>query len=193
VKAIFFYLLVLQASACIGQNVLEWDGVYQLQLSDFQSKETQIGNTNVYSLNANVGIGFSFYMSNYEFMFTKNFNSKVSNTFTRAPSTLIAPDLDIADDLVNFARYEFDLCELYARRFRRDIFENKGTFSAINFLQPLYDSQQRQMNERLSSAMKATDLGRNKAVLNVLHDQVLKEIQELTDYCKTCKPPKKKK
>jgi hypothetical protein len=45
-----------------------------LQLSDFQSKGKQVGGTTVMQTASSLQFGFQ--MSNVEFMFTKNFNSK---------------------------------------------------------------------------------------------------------------------
>ena len=188
---IILYLLVTTFS--FSQNEINWDEKYQLQLSDFQSKASQIGNVNVYSLHSSVGIDFSFYMSNIEFLFTKNFNSKVNNVFKRNSASLVAPDDLIAKDLINFAQYEFDLSELYARKFRKKIYEEKGAFSNSSFFKPFYDEIQKEFSERDTNAGKITDLGRKKDKLKSLHDEVINEIQNLADFCKECKPPKKKK
>jgi hypothetical protein len=176
-----------------AQSSLDWDGNYQLQLSDFQSASTQIGSVNMYSLHTASGIDFSFAMSNAEFMFTKNFNTKVNCSFKRDAASLIAPDSSFAMDLVNFARYEFDLSELYARKLRKRLYEEKGAFSNINFFKPVYDDIQKELIERHALAGKQTELGRNKEKLNELRLEVLKEIETLSDFCKICKPPKKKK
>ena len=36
-------------------------------------------------------------------------------------------------------------------------------------------------------------MGRNAELLNQERENIRNEIDELADYCKTCKPPKKKK
>jgi hypothetical protein len=134
------YLLgfvILSFSTAKAQNMIDWDGVYEIQLSDFQSPSTEIGNESMISLNTGSHIDFSFYMSNAEFMFTNNFNPKVGCTFKREAAMLVAPDSGFAMKLVNFARYEFDLAELYARKFRQQLYLNKGVFSNVSFFQPL--------------------------------------------------------
>jgi hypothetical protein len=185
-----FILLTFLTNA---QNTIDWNGNYQLQLSDFQSPATQIGNVSMYSLHTASIIDFTYAMTNAEFMFTKNFNSKVSCAFNRDAASLIAPDTATAYDLVNFARYEFDLSELYARKLRKSIYEEKGAFSDASFFKPLFDENQKELNERDAIAGKECDLGRNKEILEKLHQQVLYEVGQLSDFCKECKPPKKKK
>jgi len=187
--SIIFLFIAVQINA---QNNIEWDGKYQIQLSDFKSKATQIGNVSSNIIQTASGLNFSIQMSNVEFVFTKNFNSKVSSTFKQESASIIATDTITAERMVKFAQYEFDLSELYARKLRKDLYGNKGTFSDISFLQPLYDAIQKEYVEEHGEASKNTNLGQKKDILIKLNDDVLIRIQELSDFCKTCKPPKKK-
>lgn len=190
ILVIIFLLLSLLAGA---QNAIDWDGKYQLQLSDFQSPATQIGGGSHYSLYNGASFDFSYSMSRAEFVFTKNFNSKVNCSFKRDAAAIVAPDHSIAEDLLNYARFGFDLSELYARKLRKRLYEEKGAFSNASFFQPVYAEVNKECIKRNTLAGKATDLGRNKEKLHELHQEVLNEIIELGDFCKTCKPPKKKK
>lgn len=192
-KALYISLLLTVAISANAQNIIEWDGKYQLQLNDFQVSTTQLSGTSLISLMAGCSIDFSFYMSNVEFMFTKNFNSKVNCTFNKKASALVAPDSLLANRLLALARYDFDLTELYTRKFRKKIYEEKGAFSNVSFLKPLYDAIQQEYVERNTLAVKETDLGRNSELLATLHQKVLTEIEQLSDFCKTCKLKKYKK
>jgi hypothetical protein len=192
-KALILFLLI-QVLTINAQNSIEWDGIYQLQLSDFQSKATQIGSeVAVTSINTASSLDFAFMMNNVEFMFTKNFNSKVNCSFQRDAAYLIAPDTITANKLLDFARYEFDLSELYARKLRKEIYEQKGTFSDVSFLKVMYDQIQKQYTEEHATAAKNTNLGLETAKLTALQIEVTKQIQNYPDFCKSCKPPKKKK
>lgn len=192
-KAIVFFLLI-QVLTTNAQNSIEWDGIYELQLSDFQSEATQIGSdVTITSIHTASSLDFGFMMSNIEFMFTKNFNSKVNCFFQRDAGSLIAPDTITANKLLNFARYEFDLSELYARKLRKEIYEQKGTFSDVSFLKIIYDQIQKKYTEEHAMAAKNTNLGLETAKLTALHTEVLKQIENYPDFCKSCKPPKKKK
>jgi hypothetical protein len=193
VKNALFGTLLLYTIMCNAQNVIDWDPNFKLQLSDFQASTTEIGDVSIYSLHSSARMDFSFSMSNYEFMFTKNFNSKVNCTFTRDAASLIAPDEEAAESLVKFAQYEFDLSELYARKFRKKLFEGKGAFSSASFFQPIYNDLQKEFVERHAKAAKETDIGRNEARLAEIHFEVLREVDELSEFCKTCRPAKRKK
>ena len=175
-----------------GQNSIDWDGKYQLQFSDFQSTTTKIGHVAIYSLNTGAYIDFLFHMSNVEFILTKNFNSKVNCSFKRNAASLVAPDSSTALNLLELARYDFDLSELYARKFRKKMYEEKNAFSDISFYKPIYDEIQKEFTERSTIASSDTDLGKNREKLQGLHKEVLIEIEQLSDFCKYCKPPKKR-
>jgi hypothetical protein len=175
-----------------AQNVIEWDKDYKILLSDFESSSTQIGGTNVYSLFSGSKIDFSFYMSSIEFIFTKNFNSKVNCSFNKTFASLVAPDSSNAFNLLYFSRYDFDLSELYARKFRKRLFEEKGAFSDVSFFKPVFDEIQKEYVERNAKASTNTELGKNRVKLNELHQEVLKELDLLSDFCKLCKPKKSK-
>lgn len=190
----FFLLALLFFTTFIyGQNMIEWSKDYKLQLSDFKSPSTQIGSVDLYSLHIPTYLDFSFHMTNAEFMFTKNFNSKVICSFNRDAASLVASDSLNALDLLNFARFDFDLAELYARKLRKKLYEEKGVFSNINFFRPVYNQIQNEYITRHTNAAKTTDLGRNKEKLIELHKEVVQEIEQLPDFCKECKPSKRKK
>jgi hypothetical protein len=193
-KSIWIAIFVLTFSSAFSQSVIDWKPGYQLQLTDFQSPETgineQLTSSTIFS---GCKMEFGFQMSGGEFMFTRNFNSKAKTTFNRNAAVITAPDSVTAEQLVAFARFNFDLTELYTRKFRREMYEKKGAFSDFNFFQPIFNELQEELNAESARVSKATDLGRNAAVLAQEHERVLSEIDALSDFCFECKPPMKRK
>lgn len=190
------YLLIAVGLFCTftasAQAILEWNSDYKLTLEDFNSVEIEPSST-LYSLTSPAGLDFSFYMTNYEFMFTKNFNSKVRCVFNTELAHITSPNEEISESLLAFAQYHFDLAELYTRKFRKEIFENKGAFSSVEFFQPIYTEINKELAARHSQAGKLTEYGIREAELQKLHLEVMEEIEALASFCKTCKPPKVKK
>ena len=190
------YLLLAVAVFCSftvsSQSILEWDPDYKLSLQDFNSVEIDPSST-LYSLTSPAGLDFSFYMTNYEFMFTKNFNSKVRCVFNTELAHITSPNEEISESLLAFAQYHFDLAELYTRKFRKEIFENKGAFSSVEFFQPIYTDINKEFATRHSQAGKLTEYGIKEAELHRLHLEVMEGIAALSDFCKSCPPPKVKK
>jgi hypothetical protein len=191
-----FLALLLSSFISVGfsQSIIEWTAEYELSLSDFQSPQTEINpNLKNYTIYSGASMDFSFHMSNAEFMFTKNFNSKVKTTFKQKSAVITAPDTLMAEQLISFGQYGFDLTELYARKFRREMYEKKGAFSNVSFFQPIFDKLQEEMNAESARVLKLSQLGKERAILAKEHQKVVLEIETLSDFCFECKPPKKKK
>ncbi len=193
-KFILTLTLILMCFFGFGQSVITWSSDYELKLSDFQSPQTEINKKlSSYSIFSGINLDFAFDMSAYKFIVTKNFNDKVKTTFNKNAAIITASDSIIANFLVKFVQYNFDLTELYARKFRKELYEKKGAFSSTNFFKPIFEKLQEEMNLESSRVLKATDLGKNEELLALEHDKVLLEIQTYSDYCLKCKPPKNRR
>ncbi|WP_159466912.1 hypothetical protein [Dyadobacter sp. 3J3] len=188
---VYLFAYLLSITFATSQNVIEWNSEYQLQDSDFQASR-HIGGGNI-SVYAACSVGFGYQMNGYQFMFTKNFNSKVNTTFTKNASYIIAADTITRNKLLNFARAEFDLSELFARKFRQLMFEKKNAFSDPNFYQKLYEQIQTEMVARNSQLSLDTNAGLADLRLKEQHEKIRAEIDALAEFCKECKPKKKKK
>lgn len=193
-KTIILLLSVLIGGSVHCQTAIEWTPHYELTLADFQSPSSEIDPelTSTF-IQSGAQMEFAFQMSSYEFMFTKNFNSRVKTVFYKNMAAIVAPDSSNINPLLTSAQFNFDLTELYSRKFRKELHAQKGTFSDISFFQPIYDELQAELSARNARAMKESDLGRKQEVLQQEHQKVLDEISLLSDYCKDCKPPKRKK
>ena len=193
-KTVLTLTFLLTLSKTFSQSTLEWRSEYQLILADFQSPQTEIdSNLTTYAIYSGSNVDFSYQMSSYELMFTKNFNSKVKATFNRKAAVISAPDSIVANQMVKFGQYTFDLAELFARKFRKKIYEEKGSFSDASFFLKIFDVLQDEMNAENARVSKLTDLGRKEELLMQEQQQIISEINGLSDFCLECKPPKKKK
>lgn len=174
----------------ISQNEIAWDGIYQLNLKDIKSSSTQIGNTNINSVFIQNSMSFEFQMSNFEFMITKNFNKKVKNVFRSDLDYILATDTATAIELVSFSRFIFDLNELYSRKLRKKLYEEKNAFSDTKFFKPIFDEISKELSEKGMNASKETNFGLQKEKLKKMHLDVLAEIQTYSNFCFNCKPKK---
>ncbi|MDF4204684.1 hypothetical protein PXD56_17065 [Maribacter sp. SA7] len=194
-KNIFLVLIIaFSSSFAIAQEPIVWNPDYELQLSDYQSPESEINPAlTSYSIYSGSKIDFSFNMNSVSFMFTKNFNSKVKAIFQKNLAVLVAPDSLTANQLLQFGRYDFDLVELYSRKIRKKIYEEKGAFSDSSLFQPIFNELQKEMNTVSAQVFKATDFGKDAELLQKEHNKVIDEINTLSDFCMTCKPKKNRK
>ncbi|MGB3144181.1 MAG: hypothetical protein WBB24_08730 [Maribacter sp.] len=192
-----FNLLYLTFLLCIGvgiaqETIVDWSPDTSLKLEDFKSPQTKINDRlNSIFLQSGVQIDMAFQMSNITFMFTKNFNSKITCSFHKDAASLMAPDSVKAQQLVRLTQFDFDLSELYTRKIRKQLYENKKAFSNVSFFQPYFDKMIAERNQVSSETYEASDFGNDSNYLEEKHAQVKREIQQLKDYCKECKPSKK--
>ncbi|APQ16589.1 hypothetical protein [Maribacter hydrothermalis] len=193
-KYSFFLFILFSGSFIFGQEPIEWNSDFILQVEDYQSPESEINSElTFYSIYSGAKIDLSFNMNSVSFMFTKNFNDKVKAVFQKKLAVLIAPDSITAMQLVQFGRYDFDLVELYTRKIRKKIYEEKGAFSDSGLFQPIFNELQEEMNMVSAQVFKATDFGKDTELLQKEHDKVIDEINTLSDFCKACKPRKIRK
>ena len=191
---LIFIMLIGLSYGLAQEEGIAWSKEYQLTIKDFKNPETEIAKSvSSVFIQSGATIELGFQMSNFSFMFTKHFNNKVSCTFYRKAALLMAPDSLSADRLVELSQFDFDLSELYARKIRKELYENKKTFSKSNFFEPYFNKMIQERNEKSGQVYKASEFGTAKEVLKKEHEWVLGEIEKLSDYCKSCKPPKKSK
>ncbi len=187
-------LLILSCCIAQCQSLIDWDSEYELKLEDFKSPQTEINEAlTSYAIYSGAYLDFSFSMPGAVFMMTKNFNSKAKTVFDQNSSIITAPDSATALQLVRFGKFNFDLVELYTRKFRKRLHEEKGAFSDVDFFRPIFDELQAEQNAESARVLKATDLGKDEYLLEVERQKVRDQIAELAAYCFGCKPPKRKK
>ena len=95
--------------------------------------------------------------------------------------------------MVALARLQFDLTEVYARKLRKALHENKKTFSDASFFQPYFQKLQAELNAESSRITDATQMGQDREVLAAEHQKIREALELLSDYCKSCKPPRRKR
>lgn len=126
---LIFLLLILTNGLFSQVNTIEWEPDYDFKIGDFQGTKTTINrDVDKVLVQSGVILDFEFQMSNVEFMFTKNFNSKVSCIFNRDAAVIKAADSLVAERIIALVKFDFDLSELYARKIRKELYQNKKPF-----------------------------------------------------------------
>src|SRR6185369_9813052 len=142
-----FILIFFSLTTAKAQDTIAWEAGYKLKLTDFQSPSSKIGG-DIYRLETGSQIDFHNHLSEAEFKKIKNFNPKVHCKFRKSAAALIAPDSVTALNLVKFSQYDFDLTELYSRKLRKRLHEEKHRYSNINFFKAIFEKIQTELNER---------------------------------------------
>lgn len=181
-KTLLTLLFIISCFSLQARNFISWNKNYQLQLSDFRSSKTQIGSGSNYTIHSGSSFNSSLFRSKGGLVSTRNYNSRIVCNFRMNKAALQAPDSLKAADLLEFARYEFDLCELYTRKYRKQLTESSNAFSKAHFFHFFYESVQTEFDTRRQTAVQETDLGRNRERLASLRREVSAELDRLETF-----------
>lgn len=83
-RSILILLVLFLNQFAFSQNNIEWEDSVVITLDDFESTASRVDlELKTYSCRAALNIDFYYQMSSIEFMFTKDFNSKIAATFQK--------------------------------------------------------------------------------------------------------------
>jgi hypothetical protein len=188
-RNLFTLIFLLVSFISFGQVKTEWKEGYRLTVLDFETEPPVLGEGQGQTYNLASSLDFGYYMNTYEFMLTKNFNKNVTVYFVPANSWLHQGEG--TQTLLKYAQTDFDMMELYARKYRQKLYEAKNAFSNPNFFAEVRDEITAEYSKRQVEMHNAVSESDAKA--EAFHAQILTEIAALAEFCKTCKPVKKKK
>ncbi|AWW29985.1 hypothetical protein DN752_07520 [Echinicola strongylocentroti] len=171
-----------------AQQKIEWEQDLKLGKEYFQGEAPTTPKTGIQEYYLSANMDFSYAMGTYEFLFKKNFNKYVNVSISPHHSWM--QDGEYTDQLLAYAQLQFDLLELYARKFRKSLYENKKAFSDSNFANELYAQIGNDYSLHLSKLK--SDLVANPQNISQHQLAIDTAIIELDQFCKDCKPKKKK-
>lgn len=190
-KYIVIGLILIHSSLAFSQEKVEWSDEIEITLNSFKANLPDLAEDNLQEYSFAISYEFNFQMLSLQFVFTKNFNNYVSAYYV--PDLSWIEEGELTDQLLLMANLDFDLVELYARKFRKRMFESKNATSNSDFYTKIhnevnqeYMNQQSVIQSNLSSIDNVNEYLRKESIA------VNNEIVELEEYCKSCKPKKKK-
>lgn len=189
---IIFMTLILIGFHMTAQKQIEWSEEIIINEKSFQGTLPNLTDDNYQEYYFSTSFDFNFQMLSLQFTFTKNFNKYVTAYYV--PEFSWMEEGDLTEQLLLMANMDFDLVELFARKFRKKLFEAKNLGSNVNFFSHLHNEINNEYiarNAEIRSRLKTTDNLSDYLVED--NDRINAEIQELGEFCKTCKPQKKKK
>lgn len=182
---VFLIVWAAGQSTATGQNKLEWTENYRLTLDDFQATAPNAGT--IQTVQGHTTIEYQF--KNYELMGSKNFNKNVTCYFFRTASWIDKGEK--TDKLLRYAQTVFDMHEWMARELRKRFRENKKQLLAGK-QNEIYEQLATEFADIQSRYSKETDYGAIESKQVEWAARIKNELTMLADYCKTCKPAKKK-
>lgn len=191
-KLIVICLGILIQSIGYSQYKVEWQKDIEITWNSFEGRLPAMAEDNLQQYSFACTFDFSFQMANLQFTFTKNFNRYVSAYYMPELSWIEKGEL--TEELLLMANLDFDLVELYARKFRQQLYQSKNVGSNVNFFNDIHARINREYTDRQSVIQ--SEIRTRENIIEYLKEEIRKvniEIEALNEFCKECKPQKKKR
>jgi hypothetical protein len=182
----FLTLSIFSISFSFAQEVVEWEENLTLTAEHFKIAAPQVQGAQTIRPTFLVQIAS---MMSYEILFGKNFNDKVNCYLISSSSWL--DEGERSAQLLRYAQMAFNIYELTARKLRKDMFDNRGKLNPTK-LDEFYKKNFDEGTQLESLMAKETNFGSNNESSAVWEEKIKVHLAEYADFCKTCKPEKKK-
>lgn len=167
--------LALTSVAQDNPDYLLWDSSHKLTIDDFGIKKD----------NSNSGLSYAQYyieqtVSGLDFM-TKKFNKKVKNCMIKSASWI-----DTTQNVEYSLKYQqtlFDIAEIYTRKFRKELQENRKQISkGLSIVNDLNSKMTAELSKRRMQYDSETNFGLDSEKQIVWDQQIAQELQDLAEY-----------
>lgn len=182
-------LLLLLTQRVVGQQKVEWKEGYVLSTTDFEMPPPQNSMRGYQRYYFAGRLDYTYGTNRFEFSIPRNFNKAVSVYFYPSSSWLETGQL--TGLLLQEAQLDFNLLELYARRFRKKLYETKGVTYDTKLFQKIYEDLMAEFTKERAEMFGIIDGSETRT--QKYNEKVLEGIAQLSEYCKECKPSKNKK
>ncbi len=172
----------------MAQNTLEWAEDYLLTSEDFQAKAPNTGTMQTISGSYYV----EYEMGGLNLIANRNLNSYVTCYFQRDASYIDDADEANTTRMLSYQQLIFNLYELQARKLRQKFFDERKRLLTKG-AGTLYNEVAADHARLVSEIESETNHGYSSDEITKWLAWTDQELEKLSDFCKTCKPQKKKK
>lgn len=177
-------LMFIVSLACLSiafsQNLQEgqkrWSANNKLSINDFKIKKGDNSSV-IYSqfiITHQVG-GFDF--------FKRNFNQKIENIFLGNASWIDTTNVTNIKKQIDFQQMQFDLSEVYTRKFRKQLLQNKRKIAkGFDIVREISNNMTAQFSERRLALIDDTKSGTDEQKLIEWKEKIITELKELDDF-----------
>ncbi|WP_148870429.1 hypothetical protein [Tenacibaculum adriaticum] len=174
-------ITLLISSISFSQNLLSgqkrWSSVDKLTVDDYKIKISDSSNDAIYTqlVISHEAKGFDF--------FKRNLNQRVSSIFLRNASWIDTTKIKDIHKHIDFQQIQFDLSEIYTRKFRKRLLKNKNKIAnGFNVLNQISNEIMAEFsNERLLLA-KETRRGLNDKKIAEWKEKIALELNNLNEF-----------
>lgn len=165
----------------VAQNLQDgqkrWSSEDKLTVDDFKIKIADEKSDLVFSqfaINYEIG-GFDF--------FTKNLNQKVHNIFLGNASWIDTTKIEAVDKQIEYQQSQFDIAEIYTRKFRREVLKNKTELiKGFEIVKQIDNKIMAGLSEERLRFIKETENGNNLAKLQEWREKIAFELEDLNEF-----------
>jgi hypothetical protein len=158
-----------------NSDYLLWNSKNKLTINDFGIKKSDS-----YSESSFAQFTMEYEVKGLNFL-TKNFNKKVKTLFIKSASW-INPLQDVELSL-RYQQTLFDLYEIYTRRFRKELSDNRKQFiKGLSFVKEIDSKIMADLSKRRLQYDSETKNGKDNEKQAVWEQQIKQELDELSDF-----------
>lgn len=158
-----------------GENYISWSPARKLTIDDFVIKTADLKTNPSFA-----HFSLSYEVNGFDFM-TKNFNKKVHNYVIKSASWI-----DTTYNIPQILQYQqtlWDICEVYTRRFRRELKNNKKKIAfGVDFVKNLNAQIMTDFSKRRIEYDAQTKFGSDSIKQIEWEVRIQKELDELKDF-----------
>ena len=179
---------VIPFLSVLAQNLQEgqkrWSADSQLTIDDFMIKISDENNDPVYSQ-----FVISHAINGFDFL-KKNMNQKIENVFYGNASWIDTTRVDHIKKQVEFQQLQFDLAEVYTRKFRKRVLENKGQIAkGFDIINQISNEIMSELSVSRLQLVQETPSGANEEKLAEWEERITNDLNELEEFSYENKKP----
>ncbi|TXK72358.1 hypothetical protein [Mesonia sp. HuA40] len=182
-KRIFLRIIlsVICLNFSFGQELQEgkkrWSSDSKLTIDDFKIKISDENNDVVFSQ-----FMISHSIGGFDFM-KRNLNQKIGNIFLGNASWIDTTKIASIDKQIDFQQMQFNLAEIQARKFRKQVLKNKRKISkGFDIVNEINNDIMAEFSEIRLDLMKETESGRNEQKVAEWKEKIAAELRELDEF-----------
>lgn len=180
-KKILLALLLMLGPIVTAQKLQDgqkrWSAASSLTMEDFRIKISDENNDPVYSQ-----FVISHAINGFDFL-KKNLNQKIENVFYGNASWIDTTKVENIQKELKFQQLQFDLAEVYTRKFRKRVLENKGQITkGFDFINEISNDIMRELSKSRVQMMKDTRGGQDEEKLAEIRNRIAIDLNELEEF-----------
>lgn len=179
-KTIFIITFCLVTLYSVNGQILQegqilWNSEKKLTVEDFKIEMKDSNNDTTYSQ-----FMISHSISGFDFM-KRNLNQKITNIFL-GNASWIDKTIDVQKQL-EYQQMQFDIAEIYTRRFRKKVLINKGQISkGFDIINKINNEIMSELSTERIRFVKETENGQNLEKMIQWKENISRELKEMDEF-----------